>query len=149
MIVAGNTAEQIGAAWQLWLQWCAEEDRAEPDYAEFLEYVLTRISTGRWFYLIAWDGDTPVGMVEACHWYDPFERRTIGLGDRAFIAKSHRGTGVFRDLVREGYDLLVGFGATKIYAPANAAGPVAFTRQAYERMGFQLTGYSLSKEIEQ
>ena len=146
-VAAGNTLDQIQGAWTLWLQWCAEEGKPEPDYREFCEYVVGNAATGRWVYVLAWDGDEPVGMVEVALFYDPFEQKMVGVGDHAFVAAGYRGTGVFRQLADTACFLASELGATKLIAPANAEGRAAFTKQAYERMGFRVTGYCLTKEF--
>lgn len=145
---AGNDAAQLLGAWMCWQRWCWETHGRDLDHEAHLAGRREAAASGSSLQVVGWDGGEPVAMVEVRLGYDACRRKTIGMGDHAWVHPNYRQQGVMSDLVAFllllGEALRVEVLLAPVTAGANASAP--WLQALYERHGFMLTGLTMAKE---
>jgi GNAT superfamily N-acetyltransferase len=131
------TERQMLALHALWAAWIeAEGAEFHPDV--WVAYMQHMVQSGRWFPLVAYDGDEPVGMVECLWQMDPFDGKKTGQGDHAYVLPEHRTAGLFTEMVAAMSDVADMWGTeTEVLAVAMDA---QFLVPLYEKYGFKVSG---------
>ena len=128
---------QIMALRDLWTAWTEEKgDGFHPE--AWVPYMKTMISSGHYLPLVAYEGDTPVGMVE-CLWNtDPFTGLKTGFGDHAYVLPEYRSGGLFTELVAAMAAVAERWGTEAEGLPI--AKDAQFLIPLYETYGFEVSG---------
>jgi GNAT superfamily N-acetyltransferase len=135
----------LRAVLALWAAWADEEGVETYDELRMARSLANRIQTGVWLPVVAWDLNTPVGMVETAIFEDPFTGEVTGYGDHAYVLQEYRKARVFEQLVDGA--ILVGqvFGATVQILPMGTK--TWFLKSLYERHGFEVSGYVMKRTL--
>jgi GNAT superfamily N-acetyltransferase len=108
-------------------------DLRSPDRV-LAELPVSRVSEGQDRYLVAWDGDRPVGHLHLA-WHDPPELQDV------FVLESERGRGIARALIEAAVDLSAKGGADRIRLEVSSR--ETELESMYGRMGFRDAGLPL------
>jgi GNAT superfamily N-acetyltransferase len=140
--VLGIDAPQLLAVMALWASWTNERG-LDYDEGRVAQYLYNAISGGGWLPIVAYVGDTPVGMVETRVEMDPFTGELTGWGDRAYVLPEYRSAGVFRCLY-EGCDFvgkMMGTEAQGLTVSAESG----FLLDFYKDRGFREVGWIMRR----
>ena len=141
-VAVGLDEEQLHGVLDLWKAWM-EERGVEWAPERVARYLYMAISAGNWLPVIAWDGDTPVGMTETRFEIDPFTGHLTGWGDRAYVLPEYRTEGVFRGLVEGCFFMGVIMG-TEVDG-LTVSSESMFLKRFYEKHGFREFGIMMRR----
>ena len=134
--------QQVLALELLWKSWIAEKG-CEYHPEIWVNYMRNMLQSGHYMPLVAYDGDTPVGMVEAMWTWDPFHGMKHGMGDHAYILPEHRKAGLYTEMVMALSDMADRWQTETESLPV--AEDAKFLMPLYETYGFTLSGYLMRR----
>lgn len=130
------------AAAELWREW-AEEEGVRPDVDAFMREVITWIRDGSAWVLVAWCDGIPTGMGIVHRHYDCWHGQWRAVGERLYVSKRARGSGVMRQMgaAAEFFSIMIGASVQVVSAQVNNPGLIAW----YEGLGFTQREVTLTR----